>query len=97
MSATNGIYAITSMSAWHPATPLGNEVDIEVGWIEFDRQIYFADNPLEKHLVIESHYQITASGLILFHADGILNGEKFCTAVRKAHELKGTVVKMSRW
>lgn len=94
MSTTTGIYAISSMSAWHPATPLGNEVDIEVGWIEFDREIYFAERM--DNLVIESRYEITPSGLYLYHADGIYQGKKFCTAIRKAHELKGTVVKLTR-
>lgn len=93
MSA-HGIYAITSTSAARPAEPIGTRVDIEVGWIEFDKPIPLYDHSYANTLSLTHRYQVSESGLLLVHVEGMYEGERFGANILEPKRMTGHVVKL---
>lgn len=94
MNYTNGLYTITKISAPHPVDPLGNEIDIEVGFIDFHKALSLKNR--SPTLDLQMKYEISESGLILVDADGRCGDIMLSGDIVLAHRMTGTIIKLRR-
>lgn len=82
------------MSAARAAEPIGTRVDVDIGWIEFSREIPLFNHPYGEVLSLTHRYQITESGLLLIHAEGTYKDERFHADIFDPKKLTGHVVRL---